>query len=623
MHINFRRIQLHNFLSFGDAELTFNDLGFVKVHGINNNPDDLAVSNGSGKSSLWEAIVWTLTGDTIRGTKQVTNLRGEDGCYCELEFDVDGKLYRLLRSKEHKVHKTSLQIFIDGKDCSGKGIRDSEKLLEQYLPDLTASLVGSVIILGQGLPQKFTNNTPSARKEILEKLSKSDFMIEDLKKKISDRKLFHQTEIRKFEDTILKCQTTISWMRDGITANQNALNNFIDISVLTEKVKAMEDIISGLDVELHQLDFEIQQAEIESEKLHVQLNELIDNQNIEIKSIESVYALDLDELRKEEITLVSKVNSLQHEIDRIKNIVDICPTCGQHIPNVNKPDSKPLEEEFNIQLDILRNHRTKISNVRKNEDLEIDQVYDKFNSQKDIINAKLNEVLEYKRKQNLLHIQKSQEMSNQMIEKTKVLNEIQTQGQRKLDLIADIERLEKDIQDVESQIVYNNSNKDLQQSKLDIINKFEVAVKRDFRGYLLLNIIDYIQTRAKYYASRVFDNDNIQFELDGNNIRIAYLNKEYENLSGGEKQKVDLILQFCIRDMLSNHLNFSSNILVLDEIFDNLDQIGCEKIIDMISDITDIKNIFIVTHRKDLSIPSDSEVVVLKSINGISEIQIR
>ena len=214
-------------------------------------------------------------------------------------------------------------------------------------------------------------------------------------------------------------------------------------------------------------------------------------------------------------------------------------------------------------------------------------------------------------------------MSNQMIEKTNVLNEIQTQGQRKLDLIADIERLEKDIQDIESQILYNNTNKDLQQSKLDVVNKFETAVKRDFRGYLLLNIISYIQDRAKYYAEMIFETSNLTFELDGNNIHIAYCNKDYENLSGGEKQKVDLILQFSLRDMLCTHLSFSSNILVLDEIFDNLDQIGCEKVIDVVSAITDIKNIFIVTHRKDLSLPSDKELIVVKSQTGISEIQYR
>ena len=81
-----------------------------------------------------------------------------------------------------------MKIIRNGEDVSGKGIRDSEKLLSEYLPDLTSSFLGSVIILGQGLPQRFSNNTPSGRKDVLEKLSKSDFMIEDLKQKVSDRK---------------------------------------------------------------------------------------------------------------------------------------------------------------------------------------------------------------------------------------------------------------------------------------------------------------------------------------------------------------------------------------------------------------------------------------------------
>jgi DNA repair exonuclease SbcCD ATPase subunit len=99
------------------------------------------------------------------------------------------------------------------------------------------------------------------------------------------------------------------------------------------------------------------------------------------------------------------------------------------------------------------------------------------------------------------------------------------------------------------------------------------------------------------------------------------MNKDYENLSGGERQKVDLIIQFSIRDMLCSQLNFSSNILVLDEIFDNLDMIGCEKLINVISNMNDIKNIFIITHRYDLSIPCDKEIVVVKSNLGISEIR--
>ena len=173
-------------MSFGDATLDFNDDGFIQVSGRNENPADMATSNGSGKSSLWEGVIWCLTGDTIRGTKQVSNLFGEDGTYVQLDFVIDNKSYSILRSKDHKVYKTSLQIYVDGKDCSGKGIRDSEKLLAEYLPDITASLLGSVIILGQGLPQKFTNNTPSGRKEVLEKFDDCYAELTD----INEREIF-------------------------------------------------------------------------------------------------------------------------------------------------------------------------------------------------------------------------------------------------------------------------------------------------------------------------------------------------------------------------------------------------------------------------------------------------
>lgn len=100
MHIEFKRIILHNFMSFGDADLHFNDEGFIRVSGINENPFDNAGSNGSGKSSLWEAIVWAITGETIRGTKQIVNLYGEDGCFVELHLTIDGDNYIIRRSQD-------------------------------------------------------------------------------------------------------------------------------------------------------------------------------------------------------------------------------------------------------------------------------------------------------------------------------------------------------------------------------------------------------------------------------------------------------------------------------------------------------------------------------------------
>ena len=157
---------------------------------------------------------------------------------------------------------------------------------------------------------------------------------------------------------------------------------------------------------------------------------------------------------------------------------------------------------------------------------------------------------------------------------------------------------------------------------MGIINKFNTAITRDFRGYLLNDIINYINNKAKEYCELVFGTDLIEFKLDANNLLISYNDKEYEALSGGERQKVDLIIQFAIRDMLCKHTSFSSNIIVLDEIFDNLDDVGCQKILDLITTrLYDISSIFIITHHgAELSIPYDDKILLEKDNTGVTRV---
>ena len=83
MRITFNNIRLNNFMSFGDEFVQLDNLGYVLVVGKNECPDDASLSNGSGKSSIWEGIVWALTGETIRGHKSVVNLFGNDGAACQ------------------------------------------------------------------------------------------------------------------------------------------------------------------------------------------------------------------------------------------------------------------------------------------------------------------------------------------------------------------------------------------------------------------------------------------------------------------------------------------------------------------------------------------------------------
>ena len=147
-------------------------------------------------------------------------------------------------------------------------------------------------------------------------------------------------------------------------------------------------------------------------------------------------------------------------------------------------------------------------------------------------------------------------------------------------------------------------------------------IKRDFRGYLLENTIKYVDQKAKDYSDIVFNTRELNVYLDGNALDISYCGKMFDNLSGGEKQRVDLILQFAIRDMLNAYLNSGSNILVLDEITDFLDKQSCKAVMKLIEkELTTIESVFVVSHHAaELELPIDSELKIVKNEYGISEV---
>ena len=87
------------------------------------------------------------------------------------------------------------------------------------------------------------------------------------------------------------------------------------------------------------------------------------------------------------------------------------------------------------------------------------------------------------------------------------------------------------------------------------------------------------------------------------------------------KSTADIILQLIQRDLARNESGFSSNILVLDEILDNLDAIGADSVIRLLEyKSPDIDSMLIVSHKQDITIPSDRVIKVVKSKDQLSHI---
>ena len=624
MNIKFNKIHIENFLSLGEVELSLDNQGYVLVSGINSNPNDNAKSNGSGKSSIFEAIIWAITGETSRGIKDVVNLYGCDGALVELQLECDNNKYTLIRSKEHSKNKTNLKIYINDEDKSGKGLRDGEKLLSQYLPDLTPNLISSVIILGQGLPSRFTNNTPSGRKDLLEKLCRSDFMIEDLKERCNARKSLLSNDLRSCEDTLLTLTT-----KQGIL-KENRLRIDSDIKAL-EALHIDVDETANLQSKILELEnklLECQSQQVNYDKLLLDIRESINSStqsySDNIHVLDDKYKDTLTNLMNERNEVCITLRNLKDRLNYISNIKDVCPTCGQKIVGVVKPDVEPIIAEQSKYNETLSQLNASIKDVEHTLDNEKEQYQNQYNvTKKDLLTRETE--LKYK----LQSINKSIiNYANECSALKSKLHDLEAQSKRKEE---DIARLKSELLDIDNslasndeKILYNINVKEDLNSRLTVISKFNTIITRDFRGYLLNNIISYLDAKAKDYCSKVFNTSLLNVYLDGNNISITYDNKFYESLSGGEKQKIDIILQLSLRDTLCNMVNFSSNLLALDEIFDNLDDIGTKQLIDFItSELTDISSVFIISHHsQELNIPYDQEIIICKDANGVSTIQL-
>ena len=624
MKIQFKKIIIHHFLSIEHVEINLKDKGYCLVKGINKNPKDASKSNGAGKSTIFNAVSFALVGETLQGLKSnLSNLYFNDGCYVQLELDIDSHNYIIFRSKDDKKYGTDLKITVDNVDKSGKTLTESKTILEQLLPDLTSELIGSVIMIGQGMPMKFTANTPSGRKEVLEHLSQSDFMIQDLKDRITTRQIELSKQIRTVEDHLLENTTQESIFTKQLedATQEYSLKyevepNFkVQLEELENKKKTLENSILTVKTNVEKLNESYNTT-------NSSLMTILTEKEKTVNKFSEEHQQALEEFNNIKTDLSTKKLSLEQEIYKLKSIKDVCPTCGQKIPGVIKKDTSEQEKQVQQYLESLdklnkeiEEDRLAYSEVLKKIDCKFDNKIQELKTLTETLQSDI-------RKNNSKQNEEEDNLRSLVSQLATVTKNKEFFEENKSKLLKNINQLKDNLDNL------SNSKKKLTLDKesLDehnaVISKMNTIVKRDFRGFLLKSIIEYIDAKAKDYASKIFNCNEMSFTLEGNNIEISFCNKDYENLSGGEKQRVDLITQFAIREFLCDYLQFSSNILVLDEITDALDSESCDKVINFITtELKDIESIFIISHHADeLSLPVDSEIIIEKNELGVSNV---
>lgn len=154
-------LRISGFLSYRDpAELDFNSFELACISG----------HNGAGKSSLLDAITWSLFGEARGKSSDVINLNPDvKAAEVALTFQHEDNTYRVQRSLPRN-RSTILEFQIRNHDgwrpLTEKTTRDTQARIEQTLHLDYETFVNASFFL-QGKADQFTQQNPGRRKEVL------------------------------------------------------------------------------------------------------------------------------------------------------------------------------------------------------------------------------------------------------------------------------------------------------------------------------------------------------------------------------------------------------------------------------------------------------------------------
>jgi exonuclease SbcC len=157
------RLELRNFLAYRAPD----PVRFDGVH-----LGCLTGANGAGKSSMLDAITWSLWGKArAKRDDELVHL-GQNDMYVQLDFEQEGTIYRVLRQRSRKGSGTgALELFSIADDgalntLTEQSMRDTQARINRLLRLDYETFVHSAF-LQQGRADAFTVKTPRDRKQIL------------------------------------------------------------------------------------------------------------------------------------------------------------------------------------------------------------------------------------------------------------------------------------------------------------------------------------------------------------------------------------------------------------------------------------------------------------------------
>jgi len=166
------RLKMENFFSHKDSEIDFTKFDSALL--IGNTEGDYNKSNGSGKSAIFESILWCLFNKSRASMMDDIIRWGETTCSVTLEFKHNSQMYRVKRNR-NRMNSTSTVEFSyldkagDWNDISCSTSGDTNSKIETTIKLDYKTFVNSIYFRQNDISE-FAEADPSRKKEILKSI---------------------------------------------------------------------------------------------------------------------------------------------------------------------------------------------------------------------------------------------------------------------------------------------------------------------------------------------------------------------------------------------------------------------------------------------------------------------